>query len=185
MCQAGFLQGLPDSADLSQFWQMSVIDDDARREKFHAKYPGKLTIKFRHVPHDFGKMLIKIGYGHTLSQLETSDFRQFCLPYMFGTKTNVSFVVGGNTQLPQPMPNLGYSIGTACFGSASYLIITAIIRLMASTNAPEYHVVVGDVSGAQAVANVMGKLGADAIIVGNHSAEHWVAPNFLGLKIPS
>ena len=96
MCQAGLLQGLPEDVDVSSKWQLAVIDDDKRRKLFLARYPKrKLTLSFRHVPHDFGRLLAKIGYGQVLTQLDPGDFRPICIPYILGQKDNVSHVVGG------------------------------------------------------------------------------------------
>ena len=96
MCQAGLLQGLPPDADVSGQWQFVVIDDDQRRTHFQNKYPSMpLTLRFRNVPRDFGRLLAKAGYGHMLTQLDLGDFRPLCVPYILGHESNVSYVVGG------------------------------------------------------------------------------------------
>ena len=70
MCQAGLLQGLPADVDVPSRWQLVIIDDDQRRKNFLTKYPTrKLSLSFRHVPQDFGRLLAKIGYGHVLTEL--------------------------------------------------------------------------------------------------------------------
>ncbi len=63
MCRAGLLQGMPETFDLSNSWQLVMIDDDKRRQNFLEKHPEKLTLTFRHVPDAFGRLLAKIGYG--------------------------------------------------------------------------------------------------------------------------
>lgn len=63
MGKAGLLEGLPDSVDLSGNWQLVMIDDDKRRQTFLEKHPGKLVLKFRHIPDAFGRLLAKIAYG--------------------------------------------------------------------------------------------------------------------------
>lgn len=176
MTKAGFLLDLPDDVDLTVHWQMSVIDDSGRREKFLEKHPDNLLLKFRHVPYDFGRMLAKIGYGQILTSLDPGDFRPICLPYILGTETNVSFVVGGSMDDQAPM-DVGYSLGMAGFGSLQRLILVATIRLYANTASPVYHVVVGDVEGEENVRRVMQKLelkeGADNVVLGDHGDEHW------------
>jgi HNH endonuclease len=82
MNQAGLLQGLPESLDISGLWQLVVIHDEERQRKFLQKHPGKLTLKFRHVPEAFGQLIAKIGYCQILTHLDLGDFRPICLPYI-------------------------------------------------------------------------------------------------------
>jgi hypothetical protein len=159
MPQAGLLQGMPETVDISSIWEMVVIDDDKRRQRFLEQHPGKLVIRFRHVPSDFGRLLAKIGYGQVLTTLDPGDFRPICLPYITGEKTNVSYVVGGTFADQVPEPENGYSLRTAAFGSSQRVMLVALIRLYANTHAPAYHVVVGDVAGAENVERVTRKLG--------------------------
>ncbi|MEX1204248.1 MAG: hypothetical protein WEB85_03255 [Dongiaceae bacterium] len=131
MSKAGLLQGLPETIDLSGAWQMAVIDDDERRRNFLEKNPGKLVIKFRHVPDAFGRLLAKIGYGQVLTALDPGDFRPICLPYITGERSNLSYVVGGTLDDQKPEPENGYSLSTAAFGSLDRLMLVALIRLYA------------------------------------------------------
>jgi len=161
MAQAGLLQGLPSDVDVSGRWKMVVIDDDERRRRFLGKHPAKkLTLHFRHVPQEFGRLLAKIGYGQVLTQLDPWEFRQICVPYILGQKSNVSHIVGGTHDDQAPEPDNGYSLGTTGFGTTEKIILVALVRLLANTHAPAYHVVVGDVTGADRVRNVLKKTGA-------------------------
>ncbi len=161
MAQAGLLQGLPPDVDVSGRWKMVVIDDDERRRRFLGKHPAKkLTLHFRHVPQEFGRLLAKIGYGQVLTQLDPWEFRQICVPYILGQKSNVSHIVGGTHDDQAPEPDNGYSLGTTGFGTTEKIILVALVRLLANTHAPAYHVVVGDVTGADRVRNVLKKTGA-------------------------
>ena len=155
MGKAGLLQGLPESIDLSKMWTMVVVDDDTRRRNFLEKHPGKLTIKFRHVPDAFGRLLAKIGYCQVLTALDPDDFRPICLPYIRGDKANVSYVVGGSLDDQEPEPDNGYSLSTVGFGSSNRLMLVAIVRLYANTHSPVYHAVIGDVSGPKNVETVL------------------------------
>ena len=181
MGQAGLLQGLPPDVDVSDNWQLVVIDDDQRRKNFLEKYPTrKLTLSFRHVPHEFGQLMAKIGYGHVLTQLDPSDFRPVCIPYILGHEANVSYLVGGTLEEQVPEQDIGYSLRTVGFGSADRIMLVALIRLMSNTCAPAYHVVVGDVAGRNRVQRVMEKLGGTISEVDSmHSAaqgsiHHWM-----------
>lgn len=181
MRPAGLLQGLPADFDVSNDWQLVVIDDDQRRKNFLAKYPTrKLTLGFRHVPHEFGRLLAKIGYGQVLTQLNLGDFRPICIPYILGHKANVSYIVGGTFEEQMPEREIGYSLGTVGFGSADRIMLVALIRLLSNTCAPAYHVVVGDVDGHDRVERIMEKLGnivgrVDSMQSGTQdSLHHWM-----------
>ena len=180
MCQAGLLQGMPEAVDLSNSWKLVIIDDDKRRQNFLKKYPRKLVIRFQHVPDAFGRLLAKIGYGQVLTELDPGDFRPICLPYITGEKDNVSYVVGGTLEEQVPEPEIGYSLSTVAFGSSHKLMLIALIRLYANTHSPAYHVVVGDVAGAENVERIIRKLGATIVKVGDwqdsasQPAVHWL-----------
>jgi hypothetical protein len=159
MSISGILQGLPENQDISAFWTMSMIDDDKRRESFFKKHGSYPTLKFKHLPKDFGRMLIKIGYGHILSFLEPEDFNPLCLPYILGEKQNVSYLVGEQTKNFTPISDLGYSLHSKGFViSENRLLLIAIIRLYANTHSPEYEVVVGDVIGFDKITKVIKKI---------------------------
>ncbi len=180
MCQAGLLQGMPETIDLSNSWQLVVIDDDKRRQNFVEKYRREPVIKFRHVPDAFGRLLAKIGYGQVLTSLDPGDFRPICLPYITGDKGNLSYVVGGTLEDQLPETEHGYSLSTIAFGSARRLMLIALIRLYANTHAPAYHVVVGDVTGTKEVERITQKLdaAADGVTQLRHlvpgSSAHWL-----------
>lgn len=156
MGKAGLLQGLPETVDTSSAWKPIVVDDDTRRSKFLKKYSKKLTLKFRHVPDSFGRLLAKIGYCQILTTLDLGNFNPICLPYILGERTNLSFIVGSSEGAPEP--DNGYSLATAVFGSGTRLMLVARVRLYANTHAPTYHVVVGDIDGAENVKRVSQKL---------------------------
>lgn len=158
MGKAGLLRGLPEAVDLSSLWQLVVISDDKRREEFHKKHPGKLSIRFRHVPDAFGRLLCKIAYCQVLTTLDLGDFRPICLPFISGARANLSFIVGSSEGKPEP--DNGYSLDTMAFGSSNRLMLVARIRLYANAGSPDYHVVVGDVEGRDEVDRVIGKLGS-------------------------
>jgi hypothetical protein len=159
MNRAGLLQGLPDWADVSQNWILIAVTDIKKADDFEKQHGMKLTVKFRHVPDSFARMLAKIGYGQLLTSLDPGDFRPLCLPYIMGDKTNPSFIVGGSPELPEPIPDVGYSMSTAGYGDTERLLLIAEIRLFANMSTPAYHVVVGDVLGADQISSVLKKLG--------------------------
>lgn len=170
MNTAGLLQGMPETVDISQFWQITTVVDQAKLDAFEKSYPGRLTAKFRHQPISFARLLAKIGYGHILTTLDPSDFRPICLPYILGTKVNVSFVVGGEFEPPPPQEGLGYALGTAVFGTHERIMIVAEIRLLANNRTPRYHVVVGDVHGVTNVERILPRIGSLELVRSSHDA---------------
>lgn len=157
---AGVLQGLSDDDDESGIWRMEVIDDDERREKFLAKYPERsLSLIFRHVPSDFARMIIKIGYGQMLTMLSPCDFRPLCVPYILGYLDNVSRIVGMNPERERPVPDRGYILKNFGFGTLDKITLLASVRLLANTQTPTYHVVVGEVNGYGQVQEALRRMG--------------------------
>lgn len=155
----GILQGLHEDIDISLLWTIDVVDDNKRREDFFKKYGSYPTLKFKHVPQDFGQMLLKIGYGHILTVLEIEEFNPICLPYILGEKKNISYLVGEQTKNIAPDLNLGYSLHAKGFIiSENRLLLIAMVRLYANTHSPEYEVVVGDVVGFEKITQVLKKL---------------------------
>jgi hypothetical protein len=155
----GLLQGLSEDKDISVLWTMDMVDDNKRREDFFKKYGSYPVLKFKHVPQDFGRMLLKISYGHILTILELEDFNPLCLPYILGEKQNVSYLVGEQTKNVALNPGLGYSLHAKGFViSENRMLLIAIIRLYANTHSPEYEVVVGDVLGFENITQVLKKI---------------------------
>jgi hypothetical protein len=155
---AGILQGLHEDNDISSKWKMVVVDDYARREAFLRKYRKKLTMRFQHVPDDFGRLLAKIGYGQILTVLDLDDFHPICPPYILGEKRNVSYIVGGGEPNPDPVPGIGYSLRTAVKITRQSMALIAKVRLYANIHSPEYEVAVGHVVGSENMTRVTKKL---------------------------
>jgi hypothetical protein len=155
---------MPDSVDLSAAWQFTAIHDDVKAKEFEKRFGVKLTSKFRHVPDSFARLLAKIAYCHTLCVLDPGDFRPICLPYILGEKRNPSYIVGGTFDIAPPEPGLGYALNTFGFAGADRLMLLAEIRLYANLHAPTYHVVVGDIWGAEKIAAALKKIGPITIL---------------------
>jgi hypothetical protein len=158
MQKAGILQGLPDTLDISDAWQLVAISDDKKSKEFKQKFGVDLTAKFRNVPDSFARLIAKTGYCHVLMSLDPGDFRPLCLPYILGQKKNLSYIVGGKFNTTEP-EDKGYVLGTVGFASADRMMIIAEVRLYANLQTPIYHVLVGDVRGQASVAAVLKKLG--------------------------
>jgi hypothetical protein len=161
---AGLLQGLPEDVDISGAWQFVAVMDEIKAKGFEQKFGIKLTAKCRHMPESFGRLLAKIGYGQILCSFDPWEFRPLCLPYILGQKRNVSYIVGGTHDIPEPIP-VGYSLSTAAFGDHNRIFLVAEIRLYANAHAPVYHVVVGDVLGRENVSAALRKLEGEKIAI--------------------
>ena len=159
MAQAGLLQGFPECVDISAAWQFVSITDDKKAKEFEKSFGIPLTAKLRHVPNSFARLIIKAGYCHVLCSLDPGDFRPICLPYILGEKKNPSYVVGGSFNVPEPDAGMGYVLRTAAFISENRMMIVALVRLFASSHTPDYHVVVGDVTGEAKIQAVLQKMG--------------------------
>jgi hypothetical protein len=142
---------MPDTVDLSKAWQFVAVHDDAKAKEFIKRYGMKLPSKFRHVPESFARLLAKIGYCHMLTLLDPGDFRPICLPYILGEKRNASYIVGGAFDLAPAEPHNGYVLNTLGFIETGRMMLLAEIRLFSNLHTPTYHVVVGDVQGAEKI----------------------------------
>ena len=155
----GILQGSSTNKDISSLWTMCIVDDEKRKEDFFKKYGSYPTLKFKNVPQDFGRILLKIGYGHLLTFLEPEDFNPICLPYILGKEKNVSYLVGEGRKNIIPDLAIGYSLNAKGYIiSKNRLLLIAMIRLYANTHSPEYEVVIGDVIGLEKITEVLKKV---------------------------
>jgi len=160
MNTAGILKGDSSSLDTSGSWELKAIVDESKLQQFEKKYPGQLTAKFMHSPDSFARLIVKIGYGQVLCSLDPEDFNPICVPYILGHKSNLSYVVGSRSDIPDPIKGIGYKMSSHTFGTSDQLLIMAEVRLLADNYTPEYHVVVGDVTGKEAVSRVLNKIEA-------------------------
>jgi hypothetical protein len=177
MGRAGLLEGLPDTVDISNAWQMVALDD-VRAKTFQQKFGVPLTARVRHMPESFARLLAKIGYCNLLTILDPGDFRPISLPYILGERRNPSYVVGGALEIAESEA-VGYRLDVVGFGSAERMMLVTEIRLFANAGAPTYHVVVGDVIGNEKVAAMLTKAEGMITVEPMTSApvveqEHWM-----------
>jgi hypothetical protein len=146
MNACGFLQGLPETVDLSPAWTFVAVDDDARRNAFFQKYGKHATHTFRFDGYAFGRLLAKIAHCQLLTELDPGDFNPMCLPYILGKKGNVSYIVGGSVEGRAP-ESVGYRLSTLHIDAVEKILLVVDIRLYANTHAPIYRVVGGEAVG--------------------------------------
>jgi HNH endonuclease len=182
MGRAGLLEGLPDTVDVSNAWQIVAISDREKGKEFIEKWGFPVPSRFRNVPDSFARLLAKVGYCNLLCTLDPNDFRPICLPYILGKKPNPSYVVGGTLEDAEPNQGLGYVMNTVGFIRDDRLMLIAEIRLFANNGTPAYHVVVGDVHGQERIAAVLQKVGPIELSDANQApkattisrGDHWM-----------
>lgn len=155
---AGMLSGASAGLDISDTWLPYTIVDPERAASFEGDKGAPLTFSFRHVPTSFGRLVLKVGYGHLLSQLPLGSFDALCMPYILGERPNVSFLVGARP-INQPPEPVGYRMETVAFGTSEYIWLTVEVRFFADADTPTYYGVIGGVRGAEAIEDVAAKLG--------------------------
>ena len=158
MDTAGFLLGLPEHIDRSNNWTLKAVVDQAKLDAFEAKYPGQLTASMKFSHDSYARLIAKIGFCQVMCSLDPGDFRPICLPYIMGEKSNLSHIVGTRHSVPEPEKGIGYKMSSHSFGTSEYMLILAEVRILADNHTPAYHVVVGDVSGAENVSAIREKL---------------------------
>lgn len=165
MSLPGIFQGRSPDEDISPHWQIIVLCDDTKLNEFAARHKTQITLSFRHVPESFGRAIAKIGYGHILTQLDLDDFEPTILPYILGTESNVSYVVGSAEDIEQPQQGIGYRLGTQISGQIGSAFVVAEVRLLANCHSPTYLVVVGRTTTVEQTRCVIEKLGPGELTV--------------------
>lgn len=155
---AGVISGLSKDVNLQASWNLHAIGDATRQIEFEKRYGYTPAIHFRNQPDDFGRLLLKIGYCHMLTKVESQYFDAICLPYILGKEHNVSWLIGSGIGLPDDPLNYGYCLRSATCGTAQEMYLITMIKLWAHTRMPWYHAVVGKVTGREEVATVVRKL---------------------------
>jgi hypothetical protein len=175
MGQAGALAGLQYSVDTSTAWMLAAIIDQRRISNFRAKHGTEPTASFVHLPDSFARMLVKIAYGQVLTSLDLGDFRPYCLPFIMGSLSNLSHIVGSCKGAIEP--GLGYRLRTYAFGREDRMFLVAEVHLLANNDTPVYHVLVGDVAGQAKVERIRAKLsGTDVTILGPENPSQVIPP---------
>lgn len=157
MSRAAALSGLPEDIDFSEMWRLVTISDHESNVAYEKRFGRPIESSFKHVPYSYGRMLAKIGYGQVLTGFGIDEFEPICVPYILGEKKNISYIVGGSADMRPPEP-VAYRMSTCAFGGAEKLLLVADIRLWAHLGAPNYHVVVGAVTGRDRVRGVLERM---------------------------
>lgn len=102
--------------------------------------------KVRMVPVEFARMLAKIAYSYTVAELGSGAFcpSPLLLDVILDRTTNVSYVVGGDWDVPPPDPRGFHLLQMTCNVSEKGALIVIEIRLFPAFETPHYRVVVGE-----------------------------------------
>lgn len=156
--RAGILEGLPKSVDTSGGWKFVGIVDNEKMSEFQDKYGKEVTFEFRHVPDQFSRTLAKIGYSYAVANLGVEGFTALAPDFILGKDKNRSYLVGGDPEIPPPIPDAGHILQLALAGDENQVFVIVEIRLFASCPTPQYHVVVGEIAGKSNISKTIDRL---------------------------
>jgi hypothetical protein len=102
--------------------------------------------KFRAVPVEFARMLAKIAYSYSVAELGLGSFHPspLLIDIVLNRSSNVSYVVGGDWEIPPPDPRGFHLLQMTCTVSGEGASIIIEIRLFPAFETPHYRVVVGE-----------------------------------------
>jgi len=145
--EAGILNDISPNADMSFLWQIIMLTDNKNLDDFTTKYGTEVTYRFRHSPQQFAQTLAKIAHSYVMAYWGKFEFEKLALDLILGRSNNLSYVVGGSLEISPSIPGAGHllDISVSTDFGMNVLLIIVNIRLFASSDTPNYHVVVGRV----------------------------------------
>ena len=144
---AGILIDAPPELDRMPYWEMvGTAASDSDLKAFNEKYGSNAVYRYKHIPDQFARTLAKIAYGYAIAILGAETFEPFIQDVILGNSPNISYLVGGSSDIEPPVPNAGHLLGIIVRGPRNALLVVVTIRLFASTHTPSYHVVVGRIT---------------------------------------
>ncbi len=143
--KAGILNNIHPSADTSFLWELIMVTNHTELDLFTKKYGTDVTFSFRHSPKEFAQTLAKIAHSYVMAYWGKFEFEKLALDLILGKSDNLSYVVGGNLEILPAVSGAGHLLGIQVTTNSTIdlLLITVNIRLFASSETPNYHVVVG------------------------------------------
>jgi len=144
MPECGLLQGFDANVDLSTHWLPSVISDDKRMNAFRRKYGSDFHFHYKHLPNSFGRFILQIAYCSVLTWVPMGKFIKIAPSFILDENSNSSFLVGMNINEPAKPENFGYWFSPFFVLLDGRGFIGARVRILANTEIPIYHAVVGE-----------------------------------------
>jgi hypothetical protein len=143
--QASILRGLPPGTGIFEWLPYGIANRDESKALI-AKHGGSILLRFKTVPIELARMLAKIGHSFAVAEFGWGSFDP--LPQNLDTILNrtddVAYTVGGDMELSPPIHDAGHLTQARIWIrplGPPLLIID--IRLFASIDTPNFHVVVG------------------------------------------
>ncbi len=144
--QATILRGLPPEVEDFR-WVPINISSKKELDDFIAKYHWDRLVTLLPVPVEFARMLAKIAYSFVVGEFGLDSFRPLpqTLDVILVRTTNVSYLVGGDWELPPPDPKGMHLLIPSCLIKPGGAFIIVEIRLFPAFETPQYRVVVGEI----------------------------------------
>ena len=144
--QPTILRGLaPDVEDFK--WVPISVFSRAELDAFIEKYHWDRLLKLVPVPVEFARTLAKIGFSFAVAEFGLDSFTPLpmTLAAILGRTSNVSFVVGGDWEIPPPDPKGMHILTPTCHTKPGGALVVIEIRLFPAFETPQYRVVVGEI----------------------------------------
>jgi hypothetical protein len=127
-------------------WLPYFISSHSEMTSFHDKH-GKAVFRVKTVPNELARSIAKIGYSYAVAEFGWGSFDPLphTLDIILCRTNDVAFTVGGEMELRPPIPDAGHiTIPTILIPQHFHPPLLVLeIRLFASIDTPNFHVVVG------------------------------------------
>ena len=145
----GVLRNAPPTNEilLVSAWNYMAIDAEERAKRYAVD--AGLWQAFR--PDLFCRMLAKIAHGFAVAELGLDSFKPFLPDVILGKSEFASHYVGGTSEadirppkITNPSTELAHELeGRRVLGPGSLPLVSVLIRLFATIEAPTYEIIVG------------------------------------------
>lgn len=141
--QARILSGLPHGTDHLR-WTIKMLLDHDSEIAMKAKYPdwdGAHIFKTR--PHEFARLIAKIGYGYATAELGSATFDPLVTDIIRGNSDDYFYTVGGSHDIGPATKGGDHKMNIHMLVKDGGILVIVDIRLFSQAETPDYHVVVG------------------------------------------
>ena len=143
---AGYLSKLAGESN-NQGWTAEILTDENSEIEMQTKYPSwnkQHTLKAR--PHEFARLIAKIGYGYSVAELGLGTFDPFVKEIIIGRSDDYFNFVGGSWNVAPPIQGGDHITNIRFkFIDIKTALVIVDIRLLSQISTPGYHVVVGKI----------------------------------------
>jgi hypothetical protein len=145
----GFLLSAPPGLDVSNS-NLATIHNNEELAAFTNKYNWDKTISAKFMPNEFRRMIAKIGYCTAVAIAGLENFKPLIIDAILNPAANISYFVG-QEQKYKPIVEGGWheTALTVMHAPDGRMFLFANVRLFSSAGTPTYHVLVGEIEGAE------------------------------------